>query len=101
MVVSAASEHEIALVGSLDLRSVGEVREALHAAIDAGDGDLHVDVSGVDLVDVAGLGVLVGADRRAKLAGRRVVLTDAGPRLLRVLRATRLHRVLNLSGQDI
>jgi anti-anti-sigma factor len=49
----------------LDVRSVAEVRDALHAAIDAGDGDLVVDVSGVELVDAAGLGVLVGADRRA------------------------------------
>lgn len=50
----------------------------------------------MDLVDATGLGVLVGADRRAKLAGRRVVLRDVRPRLLRILRATRLHRVLTI-----
>jgi anti-anti-sigma factor len=82
----------------LDVRSVAEVRDALHAAIDAGDGDLVVDVSGVELVDAAGLGVLVGADRRARRAGRRVVLLDAGPRLRLILRATRLHRVLSLEA---
>lgn len=96
MVVSIASGAEIALEGSLDVRSVSDVRAALHAAIDAGTGDLVVDVSGVEVVDATGLGVLVGADRRAKLAGRRVVLRDAGPRLLRILRATRLHRVLTV-----
>ncbi|HEX6937356.1 MAG TPA: STAS domain-containing protein [Actinomycetes bacterium] len=96
MVVSIASGCEIALEGSLDVRSVSDVRAALHAAIDAGTGDLVVDVSGVEVVDATGLGVLVGADRRAKLAGRRVVLRDAGPRLLRILRATRLHRVLTV-----
>lgn len=96
MVVSIASGCEIALEGSLDVRSVSDVRAALHAAIDAGTGDLVVDVSGVEAVDATGLGVLVGADRRAKLAGRRVVLRDAGPRLLRILRATRLHRVLTV-----
>lgn len=98
MVVSVASGHQLALSGSLDMRSVADVRDALHAAIDAGDGDLLVDVSEVGLVDVTGLGVLVGADRRAKLAGRRVVLVDAGPRLLRILRATRLNRVLTLDS---
>ena len=96
MVVSIASGCEIALEGTLDVRSVSDVRAALHAAIDAGTGDLVVDVSGVEVVDATGLGVLVGADRRAKLAGRRVVLRDAGPRLLRILRATRLHRVLTV-----
>jgi anti-anti-sigma factor len=96
MVVSVASGREIALAGRLDVHSVPEVRVALHAAIDAGDGDLVVDVSGIELVDATGLGVLVGADHRARQAGRRVVLRDAGPRLRRILRATRLHRVLVL-----
>jgi anti-anti-sigma factor len=96
MVVSVASGSEIALDGRLDVRSVAEVRMALYAAIDAGAGDLVVDVSGVESVDATGLGMLLGADRRAKLAGRRVVFRDAAPRVLRLLRATRLHRVLTL-----
>lgn len=96
MVVTMASGHELRLHGRLDVHSVADVRDALHAAIDSGDGDLVLDVSGVELVDATGLGMLVGADRRAKLAGRRVVLRDAGPRLHRILRATRLHRVLTL-----
>ena len=96
VVVSVASGCEIALDGRLDGRSVADVRATLHAAIDAGFGDLFVDVSRVDLVDLTGLGVLVGADRRAKLAGRRVVLRDANPRLLRILRVTGLHRVLTV-----
>jgi anti-anti-sigma factor len=96
MVVSMASACEIALAGRLDVRSVADVRSALYAAIDAGTGDLVVDVSGVETMDATGLGMLLGADRRAKLAGRRVVLHDAGPRLLRLLRATRLHRVLTV-----
>jgi anti-anti-sigma factor len=55
-----------------------------------------VDVSGVETVDATGLGMLVAADQRAKRAGRRLVLRDAHPRLLRILRATRLHRVLTV-----
>ena len=96
MVVSVASGCEIALEGRLDARSVSDVRTALWAAIDAGVGDLVVDVSGVETVDATGLGMLLGADRRAKLAGRRIVFRDAAPRVVRLLRATRLHRVLTL-----
>lgn len=93
MVVSVAAGYVLALSGRLDASSATEVRDALHGAIDAGDGDLVVDVSGVDLVDATGLGVLLGAHRRAGRAGRRVVLRDASPSLVRVLRLARLHRV--------
>ena len=96
MVVSVASGHELAVYGRLDGQAAADVREALHAAIDAGSGDLVVDLSGVELVDATGLGVLVGAHRRAADAGRRVVLREAQPRLMRILRLTRLHRVLTL-----
>ena len=96
MVVSIAEGCELALSGRMDASSATEMREALHSAIDTGDGDLVVDVSGVDLVDAIGLGVLLGAHRRAGQAGRRVVLRDASPRLLRVLRLARLHRVFAL-----
>ena len=75
------------------------MREVLHEALDLGMGDLVVDLSGVELVDATGLGVLLGADRRAKLVGRRIVLRDASPRVMRILRVTRLYRVLTLDAQ--
>lgn len=96
MVISVASGHELAVSGRLDVHTAAETRDALHAALAAGDGDLVVDVSGVELVDATGLGVLVGAHRLAVQADRRLVLRGAGPRLLRILRLTRLHRVLTL-----
>jgi anti-sigma B factor antagonist len=96
MVVDVARGYELALSGRLDVSAVAEVRAALHQAIDCGTGDLVVDLSGVELPDATGLGVLLGADRRAKQVDRRIVLRDASPRVLRILRVTRLHRVLTL-----
>ncbi|HEY4314137.1 MAG TPA: STAS domain-containing protein [Actinomycetes bacterium] len=96
MVVEVASGYEVALTGRLDVSSVEDVRAALHRAIDAGTGDLVVDLTQVELIDATGLGVLLGADRRAKQQDRRLVLRDAPPRVRRILRVTRLHRVLTL-----
>jgi anti-sigma B factor antagonist len=100
MVVDVATGSEIALSGRLDVSAVSEVRTALHRALDLGTGDLVVDLAGVELLDAAGLGVLMGADRRAKLIGRRIVLRDAAPRVMRILRVTRLHRVLTLETRS-
>jgi anti-sigma B factor antagonist len=94
MAVKAVAGCQVALRGPLDVLTVSDVRAALHAAIDAGTGDLVVDVSAVELVDATGMGVLVGANRRAALAGRRLVLRGVPPRLARILRVTRLYRVL-------
>lgn len=84
----------IALRGRLSSSSVGDVRTALSDAIEAGVDDMIVDMSGVELMDATGLGVLVGCHRRAERAGRRLVLHNVPERIERLLLATRLHRVL-------
>lgn len=91
----------VILHGRLDVASVADVRIALHNAVDTGVGDLVIDMSGVDLIDASGLGVLVGAHRRAGRVGRRVVLTEVPDRVLRQLAMTRLNRVLHLGSPAV
>lgn len=88
--------RQVVLRGRLDGSTVTDIRPVLHGAVDAGSGDLLLDLSGVDLLDSAGLGMLVGTHRRAAFAGRRLVLCDVPPRLTRLLLRTRLHRVLHV-----
>jgi anti-anti-sigma factor len=84
----------LVLSGRLGAASVSDVRTALTDAVDRGVDDLVVDMSGVELLDATGLGVLVGTHRRAENAGRRLVLHNVPDRIERLLHATRLHRVL-------
>jgi len=86
----------VVLGGRLDVTTVADVRAALHAAVDRGTGSLVLDLSGVELVDATGLGVLVGTHRRAGRVGRGLVLRDVSDRLQRLLRRSRLDRVLTL-----
>lgn len=89
--------YDVSLPPRVDATTSGDVRYALQIALDAvTDGDLTVDASAVVSLDVAGLGVLVAAHRRAKHRGVRMVICDPQPRVMRVLAVTRLHRVLNL-----
>jgi anti-sigma B factor antagonist len=88
---------DVSLPPRVDVTTSADVRYALSVAIDASaTGDVVVDASAVETMDVAGLGVLVGAHRRARQAGRRLVLCDPQPRVMRLLAVTRLHRVLTL-----
>lgn len=88
---------DVVLPMRVDVTTSADVRYALQIAIDgAAEGDVMVDASVVETIDVAGLGVLVGATRRARQAGRQLVLCDAQPRIVRLLAVTRLHRILTL-----
>ncbi len=89
------------VIGRLDVTTAADLRADLlgvlerHAAAPSGNGDdLVVDLSGVDAVDMVGVGLLVGAHRQAQRRGRRLVLTGVPPRVMRLLTATRLRRVL-------
>ena len=88
--------HEVSLAGRLDARTAATARAVLQDAVDDGTGDLVVRLHDVEIWDAGGLGVLVGVHRRARQAGRRLVLTDVPPRQVRLLRATRLSRVLTV-----
>ena len=87
---------EVLLSGRLDGRSAGEVRDTLHAVLATGSGRLVVDLSGIELLDATGLGVLAGAHRRARLTGRDLVLRGAPTRVDRLLRLARLDRVITV-----
>jgi anti-anti-sigma factor len=95
-VQQAGSSDEVLLSGRLDARAASPVRDTLHAVLAAGSGRLVVDMSEVELLDATGLGVLVGAHRRARLDGRELVLRGAPARVVRLLRRTRLDRVITL-----
>jgi anti-anti-sigma factor len=87
----------LAVAGRLDVHTAADVRLALLDALADGAGDLVLDVAAVYAVDATGLGVLVGAHRRAGRLGRRLVLRDPSDALQRVLFLTRLERVLQVS----
>jgi anti-sigma B factor antagonist len=83
------------LTGRLDVHTAADVRLALVDAVSQGTGDLVVDLSAVEALDATGLGVLVGAHRRADRAGRTLLLSDCSLAVSRVLFLTRLEKVLH------
>lgn len=97
MQITADDSHGvITLVGRLAAQEVADVRDALFDALDRSPDGLTVDMSGVVLIDATGVGVLLGAHRRAQSLDRRLVLRDVPERIERLLAATRLHRVFTI-----
>ena len=84
----------LGLRGRLGVGDATDVRLALAEAVADGAGPLVLDLSELSSLDATGLGVLVGAHRRAGRAGRVLVLRDVQPAVSRLLLITRLDRVL-------
>ena len=93
-VIHVIPGERVRLTGRLDVYTVADVRVHLRDAVTHGIGDLVVDLAGVELGDTTGLGVLLGAHRRAQRAGRALVLVGVSDGLRRLLVATRLARIL-------
>ncbi|MCZ7416488.1 MULTISPECIES: STAS domain-containing protein [unclassified Streptomyces] len=92
---------ELYVGGRLDVRSAADARSALQTALESGDGDLVLSLAQLDSWDATGLGVIMGAHRRAGRCGRRLVLRDVPPQMQRLLVATRLHRILAIEGETL
>lgn len=86
----------IPLAGEIDVASGAAVRSALQASLDQGHLHVVVDLADVTFIDAAGLGVLVGAQRRFARAGGRLRVERPQRCLRRLLEITALDRVLGL-----
>jgi anti-anti-sigma factor len=91
--------------GHVDLTNVSELRDKLVAAVDravaAGMPILSVDLHAAQMDDASGLGVLLGAHRRARRGGSRLRLVRLSPELSELLLVSRLYRVLDIEPTDV
>ena len=80
-------------VGDLDLFTVGQLRATLTDAFERGRTRLVIVLDGLDFMDSSGLGVLVGALKRARAENGTVELVCSKSFLARTLKVTGLDRV--------
>jgi anti-anti-sigma factor len=91
----------LVLSGDFDVRSTGDVRDAIYEHLGDHPGDLVIDVSAVETVDLTALRVLGAASRQASRHGRRIVLRGACPAVRRMLHLTHLIRVVELEREPV
>lgn len=84
------------LAGDFDVRSTGEVREALYRLLAEERDDVVIDLSEVETVDVTALKVLAVATRQASRRGHHITLRGCGPSVRRMLHISRMIRVLEV-----
>jgi anti-anti-sigma factor len=88
------STEAIAMPIAMVATTAADIRALLHRAVDSGAGRVVVDLAAVERLDVVGLGVLMGAHRRAASRGRDLRVVHPSRRVSAVLHITGLERVL-------
>ena len=78
------------LAGSLDVRRTAELRSQVYALLDSSTGDVIVDITRVDSIDMTTLKLVAVANRVAERDGRRVVLRGASTGVRRLLHLAHL-----------
>ena len=86
----------LVLSGALDLRCSAELRHLLYTMLAETTGDLHVDIDGVESVDLTTLKLLAVANRVALRDRRRVILRGGTPGVRRLLHLSHLRQMLSV-----
>ena len=84
------------LTGVLDVRRTSEVRAQVYAELAHSTGDVLVDISRVESIDVTTLKMLAVANRVAERQARRVVLRGAAPAVRRLLHLSHMRWMIPL-----
>ncbi|MGW7686314.1 STAS domain-containing protein [Kribbella sp. NPDC054772] len=84
----------VQVVGDLDLESAPALTEELKARL--GARPIVLDLAGIEFMDSSGLGVLVGAHKDAAAQGGALLVAAPGPRVHRIFKITKLHKVFAL-----
>jgi anti-anti-sigma factor len=78
--------------------SVADLRSRMRDLIGAGVRDLIVDLSAVQMVDSAGLGLLISAHNSLRKAGGHISVVHASPDVYELFRTMRIHQHFSVSA---
>ncbi|HEY3412289.1 MAG TPA: STAS domain-containing protein [Armatimonadota bacterium] len=86
--------------GQFDFTHVATARAAIAETIEAGAHLIVINLDGLDYIDSAGLGVLVGTLARLRDRNGELAVVCRSPRIRRVFEITRLTQLISLMDSE-
>ncbi|MBZ5728838.1 MAG: STAS domain-containing protein [Acidobacteriia bacterium] len=99
--VTITQEAGAALVrpgGNVVAASADSLRSAMREAVAGGVREMVVDLTGVEMIDSSGLGVLVSAHNSLNKLGGSLAVVHASKEILDLFRLMRIHQHFSVSG---
>jgi anti-sigma B factor antagonist len=81
------------LTGEIDLSTSDEFKQVVYKMIESGKKNIVVDLTGVKFMDSTGLGVLVGALKKARMQSGSIRLICSNETILKTFTLTGLDKV--------
>lgn len=94
----SAERYLIAVEGEIDISNADKLRNAIDLALEQPTERVELDFSQVPYIDSTGIGVLVGAARRASDRKRALAITGAQPNVLRVAQLLGVDKDISISA---
>lgn len=82
--------------GEVDVYTAPRLREEIHRCLDQGSHKLVINLSEVAYMDSSGLGVLIGALKRAREENGDLLVAAPNARISRILEVTGLSKIFNV-----
>jgi anti-sigma B factor antagonist len=95
--VDGGKAHVVAVRGEVDLFTAPEFKQRIMAPIGAGIDLVVVDLTATTFIDSSSLGALIGAHRRLKSRGGRLVVACDSEPIVKTFRITGLDSVFALA----
>jgi anti-anti-sigma factor len=94
---ASGDEAWLQVAGAVDLTTATKLSDALRAAEREQPRVIGLELSAIDFLDSSGIHLIVAADQRARMAGRRFVIANPSRAVARVLEVTGLDRRIELA----
>jgi anti-sigma B factor antagonist len=98
MVSQKTAEVTVTPESDLVLAKLPALRSKLRELVGSGVSQLTLDLSGVHMMDSAGIGLVVSTHNSLKKAGGELTLVHATQDILDLLKTMRIHQHLKVSG---
>ena len=93
---NSAEMLQIVLSGNIYEEEANAIQESIIGAIDKDCQLISIDLSGIDYIDVAGLGMLVAINKQAMKNGVPLVLKGLQGRMKKLFEITRLDKLFSV-----
>jgi anti-anti-sigma factor len=89
----------IRLEGDLVAPALPAMRSKLRQMVSSGTRHLTLDLASAQIVDSAGIGLLIAAHNSLKKAGGELTVINVSPEILELFQSMRMHQHFRVSGK--